>query len=159
MRYSKEDWNGKGGGDTDLGDAIYAIADGVVMFAYDCRGGWGRVVLLRHPYRDPKSGQVKYVDSQYAHLRTMLVKNGQIVKRGDQIGTMGSNRGMYPAHLHFEMRYNLHIGMQRESVACSATNWVDPTSFIRAHRSLKKERGKHPVPTGTYQPYKGLKGL
>jgi len=154
-----EDWNGRGGGDSDLGDPIYAIADGVVMFAYDCRGGWGRVVLLRHAYRDPQSGKIKYIDSQYAHLRTMLVKNGQMVKRGQQIGTMGSNRGMYPAHLHFEMRHNLNTGMQRESVSRSLTNWADPTSFIRAHRQLKKDWRKHPVPTGTYQPYKGLKGL
>ena len=49
-----EDWNGRGGGDSDLGDPIYAVADGVVMFAYDCRGGWGRCVLLRHAYRDPQ---------------------------------------------------------------------------------------------------------
>lgn len=154
-----EDWNGKGGGDSDLGDPIYAIADGVVMFAYDCRGGWGRVVLLRHAYRDPQSGKINYVDSQYAHLRSMLVRNGQVVKRGQQIGTMGSNRGMYPAHLHFEMRHNLTIGMQRENVARDMINWVDPTSFIRAHRQLKKEWRKYSVPTGTYQPYKGLKGL
>ena len=78
----------------------------------------------------------------------MLVRNGQVVKRGQQIGTMGSNRGMYPAHLHFEMRHNLTIGMQRENVARDMINWVDPTSFIRAHRQLKKEWRKYSVPTG-----------
>lgn len=154
-----EDWNGTGGGDSDLGDPIYAIADGVVMFAYDCRGGWGRCILLRHAYRDPKTGKINYIDSQYAHLLGMSVKTGDFVKRGQQIGTLGSNRGMYPAHLHFEMRHNLQIGMQRESVPRDLTNWADPTSFIRAHRRLKRDWRKHPVPTGTYTPYKGLKGL
>jgi len=154
-----EDWNGNDGGDSDLGDPIYACADGVVMFAYDVRVGWGRCILIRHVYRDPKSGKIKYIDSQYGHLRSMLVKKGQFVKRGQKIGTMGSNRGMYPAHLHFEMRHNLHTGMQRESVSRSLTNWADPTRFIRAHRRLKRDWRKHPVPTGTYKTYRGFKGL
>jgi murein DD-endopeptidase MepM/ murein hydrolase activator NlpD len=154
-----EDWNGVGGGDSDLGDAISACANGVVMFAYDIRSGWGRCILIRHAYRDPKTGKVKFIDSQYAHLRSILVKKGDVVKRGQKIGTMGSNRGMYPAHLHFEMRHNLSIGMQRESVSRTLANWADPTSFIRAHRRLKKDWRKHPVPTGTYSPYKGFKGL
>lgn len=154
-----EDWNGRSGGDSDLGDPIYAIADGVVMFAFQLRGGWGRCILLRHAYRDPKSGKVKFIDSQYAHLRSMAVKNGDYVKRGQQIGTLGGNAGMYPAHLHFEMRHNLRIGMQRNSVPRSLTNWADPTSFIRAHRRLKRDWRKHPVPIGTYKPYKGFSGL
>ncbi|MEJ6579301.1 MAG: M23 family metallopeptidase [Akkermansiaceae bacterium] len=115
-----EDWNGTGGGDSDLNDPIYSCGDGVVTFAADVKVGWGRVVLLRHAYREPKTGQIKYVDSQYGHLRTILVKKGDLVKRGQKIGTMGNNRGMYAAHLHFEIRHNLAIGMRRESVGRSA---------------------------------------
>ncbi len=154
-----EDWNGRGGGDTDLGDPIYSIADGVVMFAYQLKGGWGRVVLLRHAYRDTQSGKVKFIDSQYAHLRSMSVKTGELVKRGQKIGTLGGNAGMYPAHLHFEMRHNLHIGMQRDSVPRTLTHWADPTAFIKAHRRLKRDWRKHKVPIGTYKPYKGFRGL
>jgi len=154
-----EDWNGKGGGDSDLGDPIYSVADGVVMFAYQLRRGWGRCILIRHAYRDTKTGKVKYIDSQYAHLRSMLVKKGDFVKRGQKIGTMGGNSGMYPVHLHFEMRHNLKIGMQRNSVPRTLTNWADPTKFIKAHRTLKRDWRKHPVPTGTYTPYRGFKGL
>ena len=154
-----EDWNGIGGGDSDLNDPIYACADGVVTFAADVKVGWGRVVLIRHAYRDPATGQVKFVDSQYGHLRSILVKKGQLVKRGKKIGTMGNNRGMYAAHLHFEMRHNLKIGMQRESVERSTKNWADPTKFIKAHRQLKKEWRPVVVPTGTYKEYRGHKGL
>ena len=154
-----EDWNGIGGGDSDLNDPIYACADGVVTFAADVKIGWGRVVLIRHAYRDPATGQVKFVDSQYGHLRSILVKKGQLVKRGKKIGTMGNNRGMYAAHLHFEMRHNLKIGMQRESVERSTKNWADPTKFIKAHRQLKKEWRPVVVPTGTYKEYRGHKGL
>ena len=154
-----EDWNGKRGGDTDLHDPIYACGDGVVTFSADVRAGWGRVVLIRHAYRDPGTGKVKYVDSQYAHLRTILVKKGDVVKRGQKIGTMGNNRGMYAAHLHFEIRHNINIGMQRESFSKSDINWADPTAFIKKYRRLKKEWRLVVVPTGTYKVYRGHTGL
>lgn len=154
-----EDWNGTGGGNTDLHDPIYSCAHGVVTFAYDVRGGWGRVVIIRHAYRDAASGKIKYVDSLYGHLRKMLVKKGDHVKRGQKIGTMGNNRGMYPAHLHFEIRHNLKTGMQRNSVASTLKNWANPTKFINKHRKLKEEWRKVTVPTGTYKKYKGFSGL
>lgn len=154
-----EDWNGLGGGDTDTGDPIYATADGVVMFSYDCQGGWGNVILLRHAYRDPQTGQVRFCDSQYAHLLQRMVKVGAMVKRGQQIGTLGSNRGMYAAHLHFEIRHNLAIGMQRESVPRTMDNWADPRTFIAKYRQLNREWRKQATPVGTYTEYRGLKGL
>ena len=45
-----EDWNGEGGGDTDLGDPVYSTAHGLVVFAQDYRLGWGNVVIVRHAY-------------------------------------------------------------------------------------------------------------
>lgn len=154
-----EDWNGLGGGDTDMGDPIYAIADGVVMFSYDCQGGWGNVILVRHAYRDPQTGQVRFCDSQYAHLLQRMAKVGDMVKRGQQIGTLGSNRGMYAAHLHFEIRHNLTIGMQRESVPRTMENWADPRAFIQKYRKLNPEWRKQATPVGTYTDYRGHKGL
>ena len=55
---------------------FWSCANGVVTFAYDTRGGWGRVMIIRHAYCDPKTGKVAYVDSLYGHLRTMAVKVG-----------------------------------------------------------------------------------
>lgn len=154
-----EDWNGRGGGDSDLGDPVYAIADGIVTMAADLRRGWGNVVITRHAYRDPKTGEVKYVDTLNGHLHKMLVKTGEKIKRGQKIGTIGSNRGMYPAHLHFEMRHNLSIGMHRSSVPSTLKHWADPTKFIEAYRKLNREWRPVPVPTGTYKEYGGVKGL
>ncbi len=154
-----EDWNGRSGGDTDLGDPVYAIADGIVTYAHNVHLGWGNVVLTRHAYRDPATGQVKYCDTLNGHLNEIFVKDGQKIKKGDKIGTIGSNFGMYPAHLHFELRLNITIGMQRSSVPSDMTNWADPTAFINKYRKLNHEWRQVAVPTGTYQEYAGFKGL
>lgn len=154
-----EDWNGRGGGDTDLGDPVYSIADGIVTFAYDVRAGWGNVAIVRYAYRDPDTGQVKYCDALYGHLQRMSVRVGQLVKRGEQIGTIGNNRGMYAAHLHFEIRHNIRIGMHRTSAPATMEHWADPTLFINKHRRLNREFRPVPVPTGTYEVYQGFKGL
>jgi len=154
-----EDWNGRGGGNSDLGDPVYSIADGIVTFAHDVRMGWGNVVLIRHAYRDPTSGKVKFIDSLYGHLDKMSVKLGQTVKRGQQVGTIGTNRGMYPAHLHFEIRHNINIGMHRNVAASTLEHWADPTQFINKYRRLNREWRPVAVPTGTYKEFAGFKGL
>jgi murein DD-endopeptidase MepM/ murein hydrolase activator NlpD len=154
-----EDWNGRAGGDKDLGDPVYAVADGIVTLAQNVRTGWGNVVLTRHAYRDPATGQVKYCDTLNGHLNQILVKDGQLIKRGQQIGTIGTNFGMYPAHLHFEIRHNITIGMARSNVPSDMVNWADPTEFINKFRKLNREWRPIAVPTGTYQPYAGFKGL
>lgn len=158
-RHFGDDWNGRGGGDSDLGDPVYAVADGVVTFAHNVRGAWGNVVLTRHAYRDPKSGQVKFIDTLSGHLDQMTVRTGDLIKRGQQIGTIGTNSGMYPAHLHFEMRHDLTIGVVNRSVPPTLEYWADPTQFINAHRKLNREWRPAAVPIGTYPPYKGFKGL
>ena len=93
-----EDWDGIRGGDTDLGDPIYSIGDGVVVFARDCHMGWGNVIIVRHSYRE--GGTIKNIDALYGHLNSMLAHRGQAVSRGQKIATMGNAHGLYDAHLH-----------------------------------------------------------
>ena len=45
-----EDWDGIRGGNTDLGDPVYAIGNGYVTYARDAQMGWGNVVLVRHVF-------------------------------------------------------------------------------------------------------------
>ena len=130
-----EDWDGIRGGDTDLGDPIYSIGNGIVVFARDCHMGWGNVVIVRHAYRE--GGQVKNIDSLYGHLDRILVRRGERVSRGEKIGTMGTAHGLYDAHLHLEVRKNLEIGMSRAAFARDYSNYYDPTQFITAHRHLQ----------------------
>src|SRR5690606_21170380 len=94
-----EDWNGNGGGNSDLGDAVYAIANGKVSFAKNVKRGWGNVIRIVHTL---PSGQ--RVESLYGHCEEILVVEGEEVKKGQKIGTIGTADGKYQAHLHFEIR-------------------------------------------------------
>lgn len=147
-----EDWNGKGGGDSDMGDPIYSTARGVVVISENIGVGWGNCIIVRHAYRD-ETGKVAMVDSLYAHLLQRLVKVGQVVEKGQLVGTMGGNNGMYPVHLHFEMRKNLRVGMNRSQFARDNTNYYSPTDFINKHRVLQTSFQKYPIPLGIFAPY------
>lgn len=129
-----EDWNGLNGGNSDLGAPVYAIGHGYVTFARDARMGWGNVVLIRHVFVE--NGQLQTVDSMYAHLDRILVREGQQITRGQQVGTIGTNRGMYVAHLHFEIRKNLFIGINRSAFKRDLTNYYRPGAFIAQRRKL-----------------------
>lgn len=144
-----EDWNGRGGGNTDLGDPVYASAHGVVVFSKDQREGWGNVVIIRHAYRE-SSGRLEYVDSLYGHLNERHVSVHETVQRGQQIGTIGTNRGMYWAHLHFEMRKNIQIGMNRAEFARNQSNYFDPSLFVARRRQLPTEFRSVHVPVDTF---------
>lgn len=143
-----EDWDGVGGGDTDLGDPIYSIGNGIVVFAHDCHMGWGNVIIVRHTYRE--GGEIKNIDALYGHLNSMLVRRGQAIARGQQIATMGTAHGLYDAHLHLEIRKNLEIGMSRAKFARDFSNYYDPSQFISAHRHLQASDGKYRVALNTF---------
>lgn len=143
-----EDWDGNGGGDTDLRDPIYSIGDGVVVFARDVHLGWGNVVIVRHTFRE--NGEMKNIDALYGHLDSILVQRGQAVARGQQVGTMGTAHGMYDAHLHFEIRRNIEIGMSRAAFQRDFSNYYDPTQFIESHRHLETSAEKFAIAMNTF---------
>lgn len=123
------DWNGLGGGDTDLGDPVYAVAAGIVLDAHDEAGGWGNVIRIVHGCR---------IESVYAHLDTMEIATGLPVYRGQRIGTIGTAHGLYPAHLHFELRDRpLPLG---GGYSADPTGFLDATQYINAHRPEPAKR-------------------
>src|SRR5438874_12301606 len=67
-----DDLNGIGGENSDLGDPIYAVADGRVLLAREGGAGWGNVVILLHAYLE--NGERKYLQSYYGHVQDMLVR-------------------------------------------------------------------------------------
>ncbi len=147
-----EDWNGRGGGDSDLGAPIYSMGRGVVILSQNIGVGWGNCVLIRHIFREA-DGRIAMVDSLYGHLHERKVKLHELVEKGQLVGTMGGNNGMYAVHLHFEVRKNLHIGMNRSQFARDSSNYYSPTAFINARRVLSTSMQKYDVPVNNFAPY------
>jgi murein DD-endopeptidase MepM/ murein hydrolase activator NlpD len=131
-----EDWNGMGGGDSDLGDPVLAIAGGVVRSTRDHGGGWGRVVRVVHDIGGP--GSPAYIESLYAHLASIEVAAGDVVARGQRIGTIGNAGGRYPAHLHLELRDRVDLPLGA-GYGADASGYLDPTAFIGARREARGE--------------------
>lgn len=126
-----EDWNGNGGGNTDKGDPVYAAGAGIVTDAEDYGAGWGNVVVLRHNIGTLENP--KLIESLYAHLDQMKVQVGDTLRRGQQLGTIGDAHGAYWAHLHFEMRHQIDMGL-RGGYGEDTTGFLVPTKFIQQHR-------------------------
>jgi len=125
-----EDWNGRGGGNSDLGDPVHAVARGIVALVKRDHPGWGNVVIIAH--RVPGAGGGRFVESVYGHLGEVLVKEGDAVRRGIKIGTIGNAGGLYYAHLHLELRpaVTLDIG---GGYGDSLEGFLHPTEYIRKH--------------------------
>jgi murein DD-endopeptidase MepM/ murein hydrolase activator NlpD len=133
-----EDWDGIGGGNSDFDDPINSIADGAVVFAQDVHRGWGKVVIVRYAFEE--DGETKTIDALFAHLNRVFVRRGERVALGQEIATMGTGDGLYSAHLHFEIRKNLQIGVNRAAYPCDFKCYYDPTKFILAHRDAPMGR-------------------
>lgn len=144
-----DDWNGSGGGNTDLGAPVYSTANGLVVYARDARMGWGKLVIIRHVYW--KDRRWNYVDSVYAHLHQIFVREGQQVRRGQIVGSIGTNRGMYVAHLHFEIRKNLRVGVNQGAYRKDLGNYHKPHDFITAHRKIDGGNRRVNVPIDTFR--------
>ncbi len=135
-----DDLNGIGGENSDLGDPIYAVADGRVLFAHEGGPGWGKIIILIHAYRE--NGERKYVQSYYAHIERMFVAPPQIVRRGQQIATVGTADGRYLAHLHFEMR-EFVTPFVGPGYRTDTRGWLNPSEFISRHRGAADDDVGH----------------
>jgi murein DD-endopeptidase MepM/ murein hydrolase activator NlpD len=100
------------------GTPFKAAAPGTVMFSGDL-GGYGNTVVLEH-----ENGE----RTLYAHASQILVRAGDRVEAGQEIGRVGSTGRSTGAHLHFE-------------TLISGQN-IDPKSLISAEVSSKVHRPK-----------------
>lgn len=146
------------------GLTVYAVADGQVAF-YDATYASypGRVVIVSHLLGDGKT-----IYSMYAHLGSVSVAQGQLVTRGQPIGTILYQPG--DSHLHFEMRWFLDgHNIYPANTSCnsvpsfyygrgytylihpdnfpSSNGYVNPDAFIRAYG------GPPLTPIGLPEPY------
>ena len=123
-----EDWNAVTGGNTDLGDTIYAVAHGYIRFAEDPGGRWGNTIRMVHKLEDGKT-----IESLYAHCHEMFVSEGEWIERGYPIATVGTANGNFLAHLHLEFRKDIHLPM-RSGYSRYRRGYLSPREFIKAHR-------------------------
>jgi len=78
-----------------LGSPVRATADGRVAWVGYEPGGYGLYLVLEH-----RNG----ISTLYAHLEQATVKAGQMVRRGDVVGSVGNSGLSTGPHLHYEVR-------------------------------------------------------
>lgn len=78
------------------GQPVYATGDGVVESTEVNFSGYGNVIVIDHGFG---------YKTRYAHLKEIKVTQGQVVIRGDRIGTLGSSGLSTGPHLHYEVIY------------------------------------------------------
>jgi murein DD-endopeptidase MepM/ murein hydrolase activator NlpD len=76
------------------GTPIYATADGRVTTAGNTGNGFGNHVEINHGYG---------YETLYGHMFRIKVRSGQVVKRGEVIGWVGSTGKSTGPHLHYEV--------------------------------------------------------
>ena len=99
------DFAGKDGSD------VVTVATGVVVYSAN-RNGYGKMIEINH------GGGFS---TRYGHHKELLVEVGDIVKKGQVIGLMGSSGRSTGPHVHFEVFKNGRV--------------VDPASYI--HRASR----------------------
>lgn len=141
------DFNGNGGGDTELNDPVYSVANGIVVASTYSSSAWGNVILVEHTLPDSSK-----VWSQYAHLNSRGKNVGDVVNKGDQIGVIGKGaNNIYYAHLHFEIRTsNLSATFWPPNFSWTESqvraSYADPVNFINTHRTIGGGSCSNPSP-------------
>ena len=140
--HTGEDWNGSGGGNTDLGQPVHAVANGRVVFAKNCGRLWGNVVIVEHLFYE--NHERREIRSLYAHLNEIKVSEGEEVRRRQLIATVGQDPDkLFNAHLHLELRLDPTLtptywpSSDGKNAAWMREHYEDPSRFIKSHRKLQ----------------------
>ena len=95
------------------GTSIRAAESGVVAYAGNELKGYGNLILIRHA-----GGYV----TAYAHAKSLNVKRGDTVKRGDVIAIAGQTGAVQSPQLHFEVR--------------KGATALDPTKYLSSSTAM-----------------------
>ncbi len=109
------------------GTPVYATADGVVDFAgWDSAGG-GNYVKISH---------TNGVFTRYLHLQSIMVKKGQKIGAGQQIGLSGHSGGDYGPHLDYRISFNN---------SSKGEIYIDVLCMIKASSKGQAENASDPI--------------
>ena len=89
-----------------LGQSISAASDGRIVYAGDGLIGYGQLIIIEHS---------NVYLSAYGYNQTIIVSEGDLIKKGQKIATMGLSSEQSPG-LYFEIR--------------RSTTPIDPIQFI-----------------------------
>ena len=109
------------------GTTILASAEGYILCTAFASTGYGHYILISH---EDGTGTV------YAHLKAILVKEGQKVNRGQAIAFSGNSGNSTGPHLHFEYR----------SKASDYRTAVDPKQFMQSVLDEEPINNNTPAP-------------
>ena len=105
------------------GSKVVAAESGIVIISKDLTNedgsyrSYGRYIVIMH---DKTTSSGKPVYTLYAHNSERLVKEGQYVKKGQQIAKSGSTGNSTGPHCHFEVR----IGGSTQRYAVNPANYL-----------------------------------
>lgn len=89
---------------------ILAPKDGIVLHTNSDSGTFGKFIIVKHPILDKDGNEIEgsAFITKYAHLRDIIVKEGEQIKEGQVIGLQGSTGRSTGEHLHYEisMKHN-----------------------------------------------------
>ncbi|WP_329107315.1 M23 family metallopeptidase [Micromonospora sp. NBC_01699] len=101
------------------GTPYHAIHGGKVVSA-GWYGGYGLCVIVQHP---------DGTEAIYGHASKVLVKVGQEVKAGDELGLVGMTGHSYGSHLHLEVHVD---GVPRDPIPYLRDKGVDIQTEVEA---------------------------
>lgn len=95
------------------GSKVVATNDGRIDFA-GWKTAYGNVVDVKHEYG---------FETRYGHLSRILVRPGQLVRKGQVIGIQGSTGRSTGEHVHYEVRYK--------------DQPINPTNFLKVGEDVR----------------------
>lgn len=128
---------------------VYANADGTVEAIQtgipNAQGStgtrsWGNFVLIKHP---------NGYKTRYAHLAKVLVKVGQHVTAGQQIGVQGNTGNSYGTHLHYELYDKLGTRINPEAYIQNPIYMASQTKITYSAYDNVKNKWLPTVTAGT----------
>lgn len=123
-----------------VGTPVMAAEDGTVEIVYHWNGkrtqgdtnSYGNMVKIRHANWNGGT-----VHTLYAHLNSITVKQGQVVKTGEVIGYSGNTGNSFGAHLHFEVRW--------KNKRTNPLVWLDNDFTTASDKVFTFRTGEHSV--------------
>jgi len=116
---------------------VYSIGHGVVIWARWVSSGWKNIIVVEHPV----PGEDRVVWARYAHVGDMQVKEGETVRLGQLIATIGEY-APNNYHLHFDIAVDPVLRRSPghwpgDDLAGVRAVYTDPLAFLQKYHVVR----------------------